>query len=135
MAETPSGMLNSIGLQGPGIDAFVEKDLAWLKSTGARALVSIAGNTAEEFGDVAEALARQPGLRRRRGRRGQHLVPQRRQPRAGLRLRPAVVGAGGARSCASGCPRGTPVFAKLTPDVTDIVSHRPRLRSRPAPTG
>ena len=45
MAETASGMLNSIGLQGPGIDAFVEKDLAWLKSTGARALVSIAGNT------------------------------------------------------------------------------------------
>ena len=60
MAETASGMLNSIGLQGPGIDAFVEKDLAWLKSTGARALVSIAGNTAEEFGDVAETLASSP---------------------------------------------------------------------------
>ena len=59
MAETPSGMLNSIGLQGPGIDVFVEKDLAWLKSVGARALVSIAGNTAEEFGDVAERLAAQ----------------------------------------------------------------------------
>ena len=96
MAETASGMLNSIGLQGPGIDAFVEKDLAWLKSTGARALVSIAGNTAEEFGDVAERAGGQPGLRRRRGRRGQHLVPQRRQPRSGLRLRRAVVGAGGA---------------------------------------
>ncbi len=62
MAETASGMLNSIGLQGPGIDAFVEKDLAWLKSTGARALVSIAGNTAEEFGDVAEALAASPAF-------------------------------------------------------------------------
>ncbi|HEY6742338.1 MAG TPA: dihydroorotate dehydrogenase, partial [Lapillicoccus sp.] len=31
MAETPSGMLNSIGLQGPGISAFVDQDLAWLK--------------------------------------------------------------------------------------------------------
>ena len=31
MAETPSGMLNSIGLQGPGITAFCEKDLAWLQ--------------------------------------------------------------------------------------------------------
>ena len=31
MAETPSGMLNSIGLQGPGIHAFLEKDLAWLR--------------------------------------------------------------------------------------------------------
>ena len=30
MAETPSGMLNSIGLQGPGIDAFADEDLPWL---------------------------------------------------------------------------------------------------------
>src|SRR5215472_17184157 len=32
MAETPSGMLNSIGLQGPGIDAFLQRDLPWLLS-------------------------------------------------------------------------------------------------------
>jgi dihydroorotate dehydrogenase (NAD+) catalytic subunit len=42
MAETPSGMLNSIGLQGPGIDAFLDNDLAWLAERGARAVVSIA---------------------------------------------------------------------------------------------
>ena len=46
MAETSSGMLNSIGLQGPGIDTFVEHDLAWLAERGARVLVSVAGNTA-----------------------------------------------------------------------------------------
>ena len=40
MAETPSGMLNSIGLQGPGVQAFVEEDLAWLDSIGARVVVS-----------------------------------------------------------------------------------------------
>ena len=51
MAETPSGMLNSIGLQGPGIDAFVEKDLAWLSERGARAMVSIAGGSVEEYTD------------------------------------------------------------------------------------
>ena len=62
MAETASGMLNSIGLQGPGIDAFVEHDLAWLASVGARVLVSIAGNTAEEFGDVAQRLASSPAF-------------------------------------------------------------------------
>ena len=44
MAETPSGMLNSIGLQGPGIDSFIEKDLAWLAQRGATTVVSIAGN-------------------------------------------------------------------------------------------
>src|SRR5881275_1852030 len=42
MAETPSGMLNSIGLQGPGIDVFLSKDLAWLGSHDVRAVVSIA---------------------------------------------------------------------------------------------
>src|ERR1700724_4785173 len=45
MAETPSGMLNSIGLQGPGIETFVERDLPWLIEQGARAVVSIAGST------------------------------------------------------------------------------------------
>ena len=39
MAETPSGMLNSIGLQGPGIEDFIEHDLAWLRSVGARSVV------------------------------------------------------------------------------------------------
>ena len=38
MAETPSGMLNSIGLQGPGIDAFLDKDLAWLRELGVATL-------------------------------------------------------------------------------------------------
>src|SRR5450759_3443196 len=51
MAETPSGMLNSIGLQGPGIADFARGDLVWLKSVGARVLVSIAGNTAGEYAD------------------------------------------------------------------------------------
>ena len=37
MAETPSGMLNSIGLQNPGVDAFLAHDLPWLADRGARA--------------------------------------------------------------------------------------------------
>ena len=49
MAETPSGMLNSIGLQGPGIDAFVAQDLAWLAERGARVVVSIAGGHTDEY--------------------------------------------------------------------------------------
>src|SRR4051794_39556462 len=61
MAETPSGMLNSIGLQGPGIAAFVDGDLPWLDEQGARAIVSIAGTTADEYVKLAQRL---------RGRRG-----------------------------------------------------------------
>ena len=63
MAETPSGMLNSIGLQGPGISAFVRDDLAWLKSVGARALVSIAGSSSGEYAEVAATLRAVRGLR------------------------------------------------------------------------
>src|SRR3954465_5754161 len=56
MAETPSGMLNSIGLQGPGIDAFVDTDLPWLVDSGARAVVSIAGGSVDEFVKLAGRL-------------------------------------------------------------------------------
>src|SRR5205809_1722034 len=65
MAETPSGMLNSIGLQGPGIDAFVDDDLPWLVDHGARAIVSIAGSSADEYAKLAQRL---------RGRRGVAMI-------------------------------------------------------------
>src|SRR3954451_7018283 len=62
MAETPSGMLNSIGLQGPGIDAFLDRDLPWLAERGARAVVSIAGGSVEEYAAVARKLRVAHGL-------------------------------------------------------------------------
>jgi len=56
MAETPSGMLNSIGLQGPGIDAFLANDVPWLLEQKARVIVSIAGETIEEYSTLARKL-------------------------------------------------------------------------------
>lgn len=56
MSETPSGMLNGIGLQGPGIDAFLETDLTWLNEKKIATVVSIAGNTVEEFSKLAFKL-------------------------------------------------------------------------------
>jgi dihydroorotate dehydrogenase (NAD+) catalytic subunit len=56
MSETPSGMLNGIGLQGPGIDSFLENDLAWLNEKKIATVVSIAGNTVEEFSKLAFKL-------------------------------------------------------------------------------
>ena len=49
MAETPSGMLNSIGLQGPGIDLFLENDVPWLRDQGATIVVSIAVSKIMQF--------------------------------------------------------------------------------------
>lgn len=62
MVETPSGMINSIGLQGPGIDEFIENDLAWLYERGVTTVVSIAGNTAEEFVRIARRLQNHPAV-------------------------------------------------------------------------
>jgi len=120
MAETPSGMLNSIGLQGPGITAFVEEDLAWLKQAGARVLVSIAGTTSTEFAAVARVLRDSDAF----------------DAVAGVEVNiscPNVANRGLVFACDPGAsaavvrgvreqlPRDVPVFAKLTPDVTDIV--------------
>ena len=62
MAETPSGMLNSIGLQGPGIESFLENDLAWLRANNVTTIVSIAGNNVDEFGELARILAKVEGV-------------------------------------------------------------------------
>jgi len=62
MAETPSGMLNSIGLQGPGIDAFLANDVPWLLEQKARVIVSIAGETIEEYSTLARKLRSVSGI-------------------------------------------------------------------------
>jgi dihydroorotate dehydrogenase (NAD+) catalytic subunit len=62
MAETPSGMLNSIGLQGPGIDAFLAKDVPWLVEQKSRVIVSIAGETVEEYATLARKVRSVAGI-------------------------------------------------------------------------
>ena len=56
MAETPSGMLNAIGIQNKGVDHFIAEDLPWLVKHGATVFASIAGNTVDEFVRVADKL-------------------------------------------------------------------------------
>ena len=56
MCETPSGMLNAIGIQNKGVDHFITEDLPWLLKRKATVVASIAGNTVEEFVRVADKL-------------------------------------------------------------------------------
>jgi dihydroorotate dehydrogenase (NAD+) catalytic subunit len=56
IAETPSGMLNSIGLQNPGVEAFAANDLVWLATQDVPVVVNVSGHTAEEYAAVAERL-------------------------------------------------------------------------------
>lgn len=62
MAETPSGMLNSIGLQGPGIESFLANDLPWLIEQKSRVIVSIAGETVEEYATLARRIRSVSGI-------------------------------------------------------------------------
>lgn len=56
IAETPGGMLNSVGLQNPGIDHFIKCELPYLKTKDTVVIANIAGSTAEEYREVAEKL-------------------------------------------------------------------------------
>lgn len=118
MAETPSGMLNSIGLQGPGIDQFLENDIPWLASRGARIIVSISGETVEEYASLARRLRGIDGL-------------------SGVEVNiscPNVENRGLVFACDPTASRAVvesvrrniagdyPMIVKLSPDVTDIVS-------------
>lgn len=57
IAETEGGILNAVGLQNPGVDHFIEKDLPWLKEQNTVIIANIAGNTAEDYCAMAEKLS------------------------------------------------------------------------------
>ena len=117
MAETPSGMLNSIGLQGPGIDQFLEVDIPWLASHGARVIVSISGESVDEYASLARRLRNVPNI-------------------FGIEVNiscPNVENRGLVFACDPIASRDvvqavrrnlgseSPIIVKLSPDVTDIV--------------
>ncbi|GAA2747376.1 dihydroorotate dehydrogenase [Kitasatospora cinereorecta] len=116
MAETPSGMLNAVGLQGSGVDHLIGSELPWLAERGARVLVSIAGERVEDFAELARRLAGQPAV-------------------IGLELNicgPTSAGRGllfagnpatsydVVRAVRKAVGAALPVYAKLSPDVTSI---------------
>jgi dihydroorotate dehydrogenase (NAD+) catalytic subunit len=116
MAETPSGMLNGIGLQGPGIDDFIQNDLSWLSQKGAKTIVSIAGNNVEEFGKVADKLRDIPGVVAIEVNISCPNVENRGQVFACDPFAAADVINNVRRNVSASIP----LFAKLSPDVTDI---------------
>lgn len=118
MAETPSGMLNSIGLQNPGIDAFLAHDLPWLAERGARAVVSVAGGSVDDYAELARRLRHAPALVAVEVNISCPNVEDRGQVFAC----DPVAAAGVVRAVRAETPPGVPVLAKLSPDVTDIVA-------------
>lgn len=117
MAETPSGMLNSIGLQGPGIDLFLENDVPWLRDQGATIVVSIAGESVEDYAVLARKIRAVPGISALEvniscpnvENRGQVFACHPETARAAIQAVRRNIGG------------ELPIIAKLTPDVTSIV--------------
>ncbi len=60
IAEVYGGMLNAIGLQNPGIDIFVKRDIPFLRQYDTRIVVNVCGRTAEDYLEVVERLGEEP---------------------------------------------------------------------------
>jgi dihydroorotate dehydrogenase (NAD+) catalytic subunit len=114
MAETASGMLNSIGLQNPGVDAFIADDLPWLAEVDVPLIVNVSGHTVAEYVAVIERLE-------------EHEVAA-----YEINISCPNVEHGGmafgtscadAREVAAACREATgrPLIVKLSPNVTDVV--------------
>ena len=60
VAEVYGGMLNAIGLQNPGIDVFLERDIPFLKKFDTKLIVNVCGKTVEDYLEVVERLGEAP---------------------------------------------------------------------------
>jgi dihydroorotate dehydrogenase (NAD+) catalytic subunit len=115
MVETPSGMLNAIGLQNPGIEQFIRTEGPFIARAGIPVIVSIAGKSVEEFIQVAAGVHQLPGVVAIEANISCPNVERRNLVFACYPdMAAEVVGAISRLS-------RLPVFAKLTPDVTNIV--------------
>jgi dihydroorotate dehydrogenase (NAD+) catalytic subunit len=118
MCETPSGMLNAIGIQNKGVDHFVAEDLPWLVQKRATVFASIAGNTVDEFIRVAGKL--------RTAGQGIAAVEvniscPNLEDHSNMFSHSPQSAAAVVRGVKSMLP-GTPVFPKLSPNVTSLTA-------------
>jgi len=117
LTETPSGLLSSVGLQGPGVDGFLQRDLPWLLSRGARVIVSVAAQTVREYAALAERLSDAAGVTAIEVNLS---CPNAEDAGRVFALDPAAT-AQAITAVRRSARSDIPVFAKLSPDVADIV--------------
>ncbi|WP_243373944.1 dihydroorotate dehydrogenase [Geotalea sp. SG265] len=115
IVETPGGMLNAIGLQNVGIDAFIQEKLPFLRTVNTPVIVNLYGNTLEEYGALAEKLDRLPEVA---GLEVNISCPNVKQGGIVFGTDPAA-----AAEVVGLVRRSTskPLIVKLSPNVTDIV--------------
>jgi dihydroorotate dehydrogenase (NAD+) catalytic subunit len=116
MAETPAGMINSIGLQNPGIDRFLSELLPVMRRYGAPVIVNIAGASADEYVELARRLDGVPGVAALELNLS---CPNVREGGISFSAAPAPCEATVAKVRAAS---RLPLIAKLTPNVGDIAA-------------
>ena len=116
IAETPAGMLNSIGLENPGVDAFIAEELPWMKSNGARVIANIGGHSPAEYGEISRRLSAAEGLD---AIEVNISCPNVDGGGMAFGMDPALA-AEVVRAVRKHCR--VPLIVKLTPNVTDIVA-------------
>jgi dihydroorotate dehydrogenase (NAD+) catalytic subunit len=118
LQETPSGLLNAIGMPGPGVEAFLEQELPWLAERGITVIVSITGESAADFARLAQRLRQVDAVA--------GVEVNLSNPVQSAGTRPFAHEAGAAGSVIHAVRRntatGVPVLAKLAGDVTDLVA-------------
>lgn len=112
--ETASGLLNAIGLDNDGLDYFIKTHLPYLRSVGTAVIANIAGETKEEFAEMAARLGHEPGI----AAIELNISCPNVSHGLDLGINPADVEDVVAKARAA-CP--LPILAKLTPNVTNIV--------------
>ena len=139
LVETPSGMLNAVGLQNIGLEAFLQEKLPALQQHRVPVIVSVLGESAEELAEMVAQLDRADGVAAielnlscpniKRGaecgmRNAESKADQPRTPNSALQI-PKMVAqdADATRAMVQAARRhtGKPLIAKLSPDVTDLV--------------
>lgn len=112
--ETASGLLNAIGLDNDGLDYFIRVHLPYLRTVGTAVVANIAGETKEEFAEMAGRVGREPGV----SAVELNISCPNVSHGLDLGINPSDVEEVVAKARAA-CP--LPIIAKLTPNVTDIV--------------
>ena len=109
VAEVYGGMLNAIGLQNPGIDVFVERDIPYLKKAGATIIVNVCGKSEKDYLEVVERLADQPEINVSCPNVKEGGIAFGQDPKALYDITKAVK-----------AKAKQPIIMKLSPNVTDI---------------
>jgi len=113
--ETASGLLNAIGLDNDGIDHFRSHHLPYLRTVGTAVIANIAGETEDQFVEMAEAIGQEPGVAAVELNISCPNVSHGLDLGIDARIVERLVG-----RVREACP--LPIIAKLTPNVTDIVA-------------